>query len=194
MTARSTVEPEFSISQRGRVGILGLIASESTFFGCFLVVYLFYLGRSLNGPYPAEVLELPIAATVCLLSSSVTIWLATRALRRDRTRSFGLWFLATIVLGALFLVATAQEWAGLIYEHGLTIRTNLFGTTFYSLVGFHAAHVTIGILIMALVLVLSVLGHVRVRDAERVEMLSWYWHFVDAVWIAVFTVVYVVGR
>ena len=82
----------------------------------------------------------------------------------------------------------------LIYEHGLTIRTNLFGTTFYSLVGAHAAHVTIGIVLMTLVLVLSLLGYVRVRDSERVEMLSWYWHFVDAVWIAVFTVVYVVGR
>ncbi len=194
MTTQSTVDPEFSISLKGRVGMLGMIASESTFFGCFLVVYLFYIGRSLNGPYPAEVLELPIVATICLLSSSVTIWFATRALRSDRTRSFGLWFLATIVLGALFLFATAQEWMGLIYEDGLTIRTNLFGTTYYSLVGFHAAHVTIGVLLMTLILVLSVLGHVRGRDAERVEMLSWYWHFVDAVWIAVFTVVYVVGR
>ena len=194
MTAQTTVAPGFSKSPKGRVGMLGMIASESTFFGCFLVVYLFYIGRSLNGPYPGEVLELPIAATVCLLSSSITIWLATRALSRDRTNVFGLWFLATIVLGALFLVATAQEWSGLIYEHGLTIRTNLFGTTFYSLVGAHAAHVTIGIVLMTLVLVLSLLGYVHVRDSERVEMLSWYWHFVDAVWIAVFTVVYVGGR
>ena len=89
--------------------MISLIASESAFFGCFLMVYLFYIGRSLNGPYPADVLDLPIVATICLLSSSFTIWLATRALGRNQIHAFDLWFLATIGLGALFLVATAME-------------------------------------------------------------------------------------
>ena len=178
---------------RGQVGTLLLILGETSFFAVFLVAYLFYIGKSLSGPQPAEVLSLPILATLCLLSSSVTIVLAVRGLERGQLSRFATSLLVTILLGGAFLFLTAMEWKELIFEHGLTISTNLFGTTYFSLVGFHAAHVLIGLLIMLLVLVLTVLGHVRREDAFRIDMVSWYWHFVDVVWIAVFTVVYVVG-
>lgn len=178
---------------RGQVGTLCLILSEATFFSIFLVAYLFYIGKSTHGPYPADVLEMPILATVCLLSSSVTIVLAVRDLGRGQTAQFATWLFATVVLALVFLGYTANEWAGLIGDHHLTIRTNLFGTTYYSLVGFHAAHVSVGVLIMSLMLGLSVLGHLKVEHAERIELFSWYWHFVDVVWIAVLIVVYVVG-
>ncbi len=183
-----------SLPPRGRVGMACLILTETSFFMVFLVAYLFYVGKSLSGPYPAEVLEMPLLGTACLLSSSLTIVLALRALRAGRDRAFAIWWLGTILLGAEFLAGTGVEWRGLIYGHGLTITTNLFGTTFYSLVGLHALHVTIGLLALLVVLVLALRGQVRREHAERTEVLSWYWHFVDAVWVAVFTVVYVVGR
>jgi cytochrome c oxidase subunit 3/cytochrome o ubiquinol oxidase subunit 3 len=170
-----------------------LILAESSFFAVFLVAYLFYIGKSDTGPQPADVLHLPVLATVCLLSSSATIVVAVRALERERMPRFALGLAGTILLGGAFLGMTALEWHGLIVDHGLTISTNLFGTTFYSLVGFHAAHVGIGFGIMALILVLHAVGLVGREQAFRVELFSWYWHFVDAVWIAVLTVVYVVG-
>ena len=190
-----TAEPtEWTLLPRGRVGMVTLIVTESALFTIFVVAYLFYIGKSLNGPYPKDVLELPILATICLLSSSLTITLAERALRRAHVGLFSVWWLVTILLGTTFLVGTAMEWNRLIFEDGLTIATNLFGTTFYSLVGFHAAHVTVGLILLTLTLVLSVLGYVKQAHAERVEVLSWYWHFVDVVWVVVFTVVYIIGR
>jgi cytochrome c oxidase subunit 3/cytochrome o ubiquinol oxidase subunit 3 len=105
----------------------------------------------------------------------------------------GLWLL-TIALGGLFLYGTAQEWNRLIYEQGLTISTNLFGTTYYSLVGLHAFHVTAGLIMLLTVAGLGLCGRVGVKQAGQIEVLSMYWHFVDAVWVVVFTVVYVLGR
>ncbi|MFM7735136.1 MAG: heme-copper oxidase subunit III [Alphaproteobacteria bacterium] len=179
---------------KGRIGMISLIIAEVAFFAVFIVAYLFYLGKSVTGPQPGEVLHLPIVATICLLASSVTIALAVRALRAANHGGFRAWWLVTILLGAAFLVATALEWHELIYERGLTIATNLFGTTFYSLVGFHALHVTLGLSMLTFVLVASLRGKVRPEDAERTEVLSWYWHFVDAVWVAVFSVVYLTAR
>jgi cytochrome c oxidase subunit 3/cytochrome o ubiquinol oxidase subunit 3 len=181
-------------ASHGRVGMACMILAESCLFGVFVAAYLFYIGKSLTGPYPQDVLDTPVAATVALLSSSLTITLAVRALRRGARGAFALWWALTIALGAYFLAATALEWRGLIYDHDLTIWTNLFGTTYYSLVGFHAGHVTVGLLLLGLVLVFAMRGAVRPADAERVEVLSWYWHFVDVVWVVVFTTVYVVGR
>ena len=131
---------------------------------------------------------------MCLLSSSLTIWLAERAVERGRIRVFGAWWALTMLLGATFLAGTAREWTRLIDHEGLTIRTNLFGTTFYSLVGLHATHVIVGLVGLSLVMLLTLLGRVEQRHAERIQVLSLYWHFVDAVWVVVFTVVYVVGR
>jgi cytochrome c oxidase subunit III len=184
----------WSLPDRGKVAMAGLIVAESAIFTIFVVAYLFYLGKSVSGPTPREVLETPIFYTICLLSSSLTIHLAAKSLARDRVGAFvGLWLL-TIVLGGLFLYGTGQEWHRLIYEHGLTISTNLFGTTYYSLVGLHGFHVTAGLVMLLLVAVFALAGRVRMQESRRVEVLAMYWHFVDAVWVVVFTVVYVLGR
>jgi len=179
---------------KGRVGMACLIIAESAIFTIFVVAYLFYLGKSLNGPAPRQVLELPIVNTICLLSSSLTITLAVRALGRGSKELFGVWWFATIALGTCFLFGTGREWQRLIHQYGLTISSNLFGTTFYSLVGLHASHVVIGLLALLLVMAFTLLGAVKTNHTERIEVLAIYWHFVDAVWVVVFTVVYLIGR
>jgi cytochrome c oxidase subunit III len=168
-TPTAIAEREIMLSRppRGRVGMFGLIATEAAIFTIFVVAYLFYVGKSLTGPMPRDVLSVPIFYTICLLSSSLTIHLAVKALRRGNVRVFGDWWLVTIALGAAFL---------------------------YSLVGLHGFHVVVGLLALSMVMVFTLLGNVRSEHAERVDVLSLYWHFVDAVWVVVFTVVYVAGR
>jgi cytochrome c oxidase subunit 3 len=185
---------EWHLPSRGKVAMACLIIAESAIFTIFVVAYLFYLGKSVTGPTPREVLETPIFYTICLLSSSLTIHLAAKSLERDYRRLFLLSWMLTIALGGLFLFGTAQEWHRLIYERGLTISTNLFGTTYYSLVGLHAFHVTAGLIMLSLVAIFGFAGRVGMDQSGRVAVLSMYWHFVDAVWVVVFTVVYVLGR
>jgi len=192
--AGATAAPAWVLPDRGRVGIVGLIVAESAVFAIFVAAYIYYVGKSLSGPTPAQVLHLPVVVSVLLWSSSVTIHVAVRALRGGRVQTFTLWWFVTILLGALFLVGTGTEWHRLIYHDGLTIRTNLFGTTFYSLVGLHASHVIAGLMLLTIGLILALGGHVNAGHAGRAETLSLYWHFVDGVWVVVFLVVYVVGR
>jgi cytochrome c oxidase subunit 3 len=187
-------KPEWILPARGTVGMICLIVAEITVFTIFVVAYIFYLGKSVAGPQPKDVLDLPIFNTVCLLSSSLTIHLAVRALRNAKIAAFGIWWFITLVLGSIFLVGTGIEWHRLIYEKGLTINTNLFGTTYYSLVGLHAFHVTVGLLAISITMILTVLGKMKLQYSEKVDVFSMYWHFVDAVWVVVFTVVYVIGR
>src|SRR6201999_3801978 len=177
----------WDLPSRGKVAMAGLIIAESAIFTIFVVAYLFYLGKSVTGPTPREVLETPIFYTICLLSSSVTIHFAGKSIERGRRGAFlGLWMI-TIALGGLFMFGTGREWHRLIYEHGLTISTNLFGTTYYSLVGLHAFHVTAGLVMLTIVAVFALRGRVEVKHSSRIEVLSMYWHFVDAVWVVVFT-------
>ncbi len=190
ISAEAVAMPSLS---KGRVGMIGLILAESAIFTIFVVAYLFYLGKSLGGPSPKQVLELPVINTICLLSSSASITFAVSALRRGREDLFRIWWFVTIALGGYFLAGTAHEWDRLIRE-GLTITTNLFGTTFYSLVGLHASHVVVGLLALTIVLVFALRGAIKREHAERIEVLALYWHFVDAVWVVVFTVVYIIGR
>lgn len=185
---------EWDRPARGRVGMLALIAAEAAIFTIFVVAYLFYVGKSLTGPMPRDVLSVPVFYTICLLSSSVTIHLAAKFLRQGSVLRFGILWLATIALGATFMYGTATEWHRLIYHNGFTISTNLFGTTYYSLVGLHGFHVVVGLGSLSLVMALALLGSVRSEHAERIDVMSLYWHFVDAIWIVVFTVVYVIGR
>ena len=179
---------------RGTVGMWCLIMAESAMFLIFVVAYIFYLGKSLSGPTPKEVLELPIFDTVCLLSSSLTIHLSVSQFQKRSRRGFTGWLAATVLLGIIFLLGTAKEWSDLIFKHDFTIQTNLFSATFYSLVGLHATHVAIGLLLLSVVLVLGLLGKVGEEHTHRFHALSMYWHFVDAVWVVVFLVVYVIGR
>jgi cytochrome c oxidase subunit III len=186
-------QTEWTLPDRGRVGVLCLIATEFALFTIFVVAYVFYIGKSLTGPTPRQVLELPIWSTICLLSSSITVGIAERALKGNRIQSFKIWTAATILLGLEFLQQTALEWHHLIVDSHLTITTNLFGTTFYSLVGLHASHVVLGLTLLSLSLILGLRGSMY-GQARRFGLLAWYWHFVDAVWVVVFTVVYVIGR
>jgi cytochrome c oxidase subunit 3 len=185
---------EWDRPARGRVGMFALIAAEAAIFTIFVVAYLFYVGKSLTGPTPKDVLSVPVFYTICLLSSSLTIHLAAKSLRRGSVPRFAILWLATIVLGATFMYGTATEWHRLIYHDGLTISGNLFGTTYYSLVGLHGFHVLVGLVSLSILMALTLLGSVKQEHAERVDVLSLYWHFVDTVWIVVFTVVYVIGR
>jgi cytochrome c oxidase subunit III len=187
-------ETPWVLPYRGVVGMACLILAESAIFLIFVVAYVYYIGKSLSGPLPAQVLELPILGTICLLSSSATVHFAVSALRKANVRGCTLWLAGTVLLGAMFLMTTAREWYHLIHDVGLTIRTNLFGTTFYSLVGLHATHVVIGLIMLTTALALALGGRVKEEHAERLEVLSLYWHFVDGVWVVVFLVVYVLGR
>jgi cytochrome c oxidase subunit III len=179
---------------KGVVGMTCLIIAESAIFTIFVVAYLYYLGKDLGGPTPRQVLEWPILNSICLLTSSATITFAVGSLRKGDAKRFGLWWLATIALGAYFLLGTGREWHHLIRDKGLTIQTNLFGTTFYSLVGLHASHVVVGLVALLIVMAFSIAGSLKQEHAERAHVLSLYWHFVDVVWIVVFTVVYIIGR
>jgi cytochrome c oxidase subunit 3 len=190
----TAAEPNWVLPLRGRVAMFCLIAAEAAIFTIFVVAYLFYLGKSPMGPQPRDVLEAPIFYSICLLSSSLTIHMAVLALRKGRVGNFGAWWGVTIVLGAAFLYGTASEWHRLIYREGLTISTNLFGTTYYSLVGLHGSHVIVGLIGLSTVMAFTLLGKVSEEHAERVDVLSLYWHFVDVVWAVVFTVVYIIGR
>ena len=185
---------EWHLPSKRRVGMTALIVGESAIFTIFVVAYVFYTGKSLSGPTPVQVLEVPILATVCLLSSSFTVLRAEKAIEDDRMGNFTVWLGATIALAAVFLTGTAHEWKKLIYQDGLTVSTNLFGTTFYSLVGLHATHVIVGLFLLTSIFIFSLFGWIDSRQSERFGVVALYWHFVDAVWVVVFTVVYLIGR
>jgi len=193
MTAAPAQSLEWKLPSPRKVAVISLILTESALFTIFLVAYLFYMGRSLNRPYPSDVLTFPLMATIALLSSSVTIVFSEMALHRGNKAAFHVWWAVTIGLGAYFLWFTGMEWKHLIFTENLTLATNVFGTTFYSLVGLHASHVIIGLFLLTLILVLSVLGKIPADHTEHIEMISWYWHFVDAIWIVVVTVVYIIS-
>jgi cytochrome c oxidase subunit 3 len=185
---------EWKLPSKGIVGMACLIIAEAAIFIIFVVAYLFYVGKSLSGPTPREVLELPIFNSICLLSSSITVHYAVSSLHKSARAATSLWLAATVLLGSIFLAGTGMEWYKLIVHDHLTIRTNLFGSTFYSLVGLHATHVVVGLLMLTLALVFSLNGKMNSSHTEKLEVLSIYWHFVDAVWVIVFLVVYVFGR
>src|SRR6516162_7637383 len=190
------VRPEVTLSA-GQWGMLSFLVSEAALFGTLIVTYLFYVGRDVVGPTPAKALSLGLlvmCSTACLLASSATVHVAQRRLERGNHVGFLGWWLATVLLGAAFLGGTAFEWRELIVRHHLTISRNLFGTTFYTLVGLHAVHVTAGLTAMLIVLSLALSLQVTSANRAGVGLVSWYWHFVDGVWVVVFTVVYLVGR
>jgi cytochrome c oxidase subunit 3 len=180
-----------------KVGMLAFLVSEAAFFGTLIMSYAYFLRQTIHGePNPSQVFRLPmvLAASACLLSSSATIHVAQNALRRNSRQTFLGWWGLTIVLGVLFLLGTILEWNDLIGRWGLTISRNLFGTTYFTLVGFHALHVSIGVLVLSIVFGLAWRRPITEQSETGVEVVSWYWHFVDGVWVVVFTLVYVVGR
>lgn len=186
--------PELGAEQRARVGMLAFLGAEAVFFATFVLVYLFYAGQTASGDPSSRILRVPWWGTACLIASSLTVWRAHRSIVRGSARSLAVWMTITAGLAVAFLVGTALEWSRLIGHEGLWIDTNLFGTTFYSLVGFHALHVAIGLIGLGIVAGLAWADQVAQEQAGRVELLSWYWHFVDCVWLVVFTAVYWIGR
>ncbi len=179
----------------GQWGMISFLASEVAFFSTLIVTYIVSVDASGPEPTPA-ILSLPLVmgTTTCLLLSSLTIHLAESRLRQGQPTRFKLWWGATIALGTAFLAGTAFEWRGLVVEHGLTPSVNLFGSCYYTLVGFHALHVTIGVVIMAATLCVAASRRLPPLNHAAVGLVAWYWHFVDAVWIVVFSIVYIVCR
>jgi len=191
--ALSPLEIEWQLPSPRKTGMILTIMTESALFTIFVVAYVFYLGKSLNGPYPHEVLEFPWLGSFLLFGSSGTILLAERGLKRGSARDFNLWWAITIAMGFGFLLYTATEWLHLIYVDHLLISTNLFGSCFYSLVGLHASHVVVGLFLLGIILIASLTGRIQHRHHEHIEIISWYWHFVDCVWLVVVIVVYIIG-
>lgn len=189
------ISPERTLTS-AQWGMAAFLLSEVAFFSTLIMSYVAFIGQDIVGPTPAEALSLPlvIGSTICLLSSSVSIHFAEHALRHGQQKIFCMLWGLTILLGVVFLCGTAYEWHDLIEKHHLTIGRNLFGTTFYTLVGFHGLHVTGGIITMLIVLGLALSRSITREHRGGVELVSWYWHFVDMVWIVVFLVVYVFGR
>ncbi len=199
MSSQAVVIPQatdqpWHLPSKGLVGMICLIIAEAAIFIIFVVAYIYYTGKNLNGPGPRDVLDIPILTSICLLSSSATVHWAVSALGKANYRMTSLWLAVTILLGGIFLAGTAHEWYHLIYDDHLTISTNLFGTTFYALVGLHASHVIVGLLMLSLALLFSLDGSMSSAHHEKLEILSLYWHFVDAVWVVVFLTVYIFGR
>ena len=180
----------------GHLGMISVITTEVFFFASLIVVYLAYLGKSISGPLPENTLEMGLVTinTVALLASSATVVVALKSLRSGNSARFLTFLLLTVVLGAWFLIGTWIEWQGLIVDKHLALQTNLFGSTYYTLVGFHAFHVTFGVFALFVIWLCGALGWIQKHHHQNIEYVSWYWHFVDVVWVAVFLVVYVIGR
>ena len=199
-----------------KIGFWTFIGSECMLFGTLIATYLIYKGRSKIGPFPHEawtdpatgekfnaILNIPVttASAFTLLMSSVTMVLAYEAVKhRDQIKttamekfwgSSKLWLWATILLGATFLGFQSFEFTSFVHE-GLTLRRNLFGSTFFTLTGFHGAHVTVGVLWLMSLLAIDYRRGLQPKDAATVDIAALYWHFVDVVWIAIFTLVYLI--
>ena len=169
------------------------LASDCLFFGSFIAAYLLYRGRSLVGPYPADLFDIPFTSVSAfiLLMSSVTMVLALAAIQRGNVRNMRIWLFTTAILGTLFIAGQVFEFTEFNHE-GLSLSTNLFGTTFFVLTGFHGAHVTVGVLILLSLFVVSMRGGIQQKDSLAIELAGLYWHFVDIVWIVIFTLVYLI--
>jgi len=169
------------------------LASDVLLFGALITSYVVYRGRSVIGPYPNDVFDIPFTSvsSFVLLASSLTMVLALASVQRGDLPRMRLWLLATAMLGLAFVGGQVYEFTT-FYEEGLSLTTNVFGTTFYVLTGFHGTHVAIGILMLLSLFSLSFGGRVTQRNAMTVEIVGLYWHFVDIVWIVIFTVVYLI--
>jgi cytochrome c oxidase subunit III len=183
-------------SQR-KVGVICLILTESALFAIFVVAYVYYMGKSLNPPFPREVIAFPSKtpwlASIALFSSSFTIVYAEKMMHKLDRKGFLIWWGITMALGAYFVLYSFMEWHELIYHEGLTISVNVFGTTFYSLVGLHLSHVLVGLILLSIIFVLTLFGKIPEDHIEHTEMISWYWHFVDGIWVIVLTLVYFIS-
>ncbi len=174
-----------------KLGFWVFLGSETLFFGTFIATYMIYVGRSLQGPYPHEILDIPLTtlSTFVLLMSSLAMVLALHAVQKDNRKGALLWLMMTAGLGSVFLAFQAYEFTH-FYHEGLTLTSNIFGTTFFILTGFHGAHVTVGVIWLLILWFQTYAGRIRPADALKVEIAGLYWHFVDIVWIVIFMLIY----
>ncbi len=173
------------------------LASDTMFFGSLIATYMSYRGRAeelLIGPFPSEILDIPYTSVSAfvLLMSSLTMVLALAAVQKGDQRGLRVWLLATSLLGAIFLGGQYFEFTEFFHE-GLSLQTNMFGASFFTLTGFHGTHVAIGVVWLISLLFVSLRGGLSQKDASSVEIAGLYWHFVDVVWIIIFTVIYLIN-
>jgi len=176
-----------------KIGFWTFIGSECLFFASLISTYLVYKGKSIAGPYPEDILNIPLTSvsTFVLLMSSLSMVLALDAVRRGNRGQSLLWLGGVIVLGSGFLGSQAYEFTHFVHE-GLTIQQNVFGSSFFVLTGFHGAHVTVGVIWMTTLFLMALRNKLPAGDALKVEIAGLYWHFVDVVWIVIFTLVYLI--
>jgi heme/copper-type cytochrome/quinol oxidase subunit 3 len=169
------------------------LASDCLLFGALISTYVLYRGASVTGPFPADVFDIPFTSvsSFVLLASSLTMVLALAAIQRGDVGRSRVWLLATALLGMVFLGGQVYEFTTFVRE-GLTLKTNVFGTSFYVLTGFHGTHVAVGVLMLLTLFTLSFAGKISQDNMMTVELVGLYWHFVDIVWIVIFTVVYLI--
>jgi heme/copper-type cytochrome/quinol oxidase subunit 3 len=169
------------------------LGSECLLFGGLISTYMLYKGRISRGPHPEQVYDIPFTSvsSFVLLMSSLTMVLAVSAAGRDDMRRCRLWLVTTALLGATFVGGQVYEFTA-FYRKGLGFTTSLFGSSFYTLTGFHGVHVTVGIIMLMSVAFITLRGRVPGNRAEVIELIGLYWHFVDIVWIVIFTVVYLI--
>lgn len=177
--------------EKTKLGMLLFIASETAFFAVLILGYLYYYPDYARGTNPATVLDplLTGGFTIALLASSGTLWFAQRSADRNNQAGLRLGLLATVLLGSTFLAGQVWEYVHLIGEH-VTVNTSLFGTTFFTLTGFHGLHVMGGVITLLILLGLAVKGHLHGSRAVALSTVELYWHFVDVVWIVIFAIVY----
>ncbi len=169
------------------------LGSECLFFGSLIAAYLLYRDKSMTGPYPEDLFDIPFTSvsSFVLLMSSVSMVLALAAVQRGDQWGLKVWLATTALLGVLFLSGQAFEFTEFNRE-GLSLSTNMFGTTFFVLTGFHGAHVSVGVLILLSLLAMALRGKLTQAKSLNVELAGLYWHFVDIVWIGIFTLVYLI--
>ena len=177
-----------------KLAMWAFLGSECLFFGTFISTYLVYRNQSLVGPYPKDIISIPVTSvsTFVLLMSSFMMVMALYSIRRGDNKGFRVWVIGTALLGSVFLGFQVFEFRE-FYIHGLSPATNLFGTTFFILTGFHGAHVTGGVIWLVSLFGQSMNGTLTQKDSLRVELAGLYWHFVDIVWIIIFTLIYLLG-
>ena len=174
-----------------KLGMWLFLGTECLLFGGLISTYMLYRGRVGTGPRPSQVFDIPFTSvsSFVLLMSSLTMVLAVSAAHKEDDRKTNLWLTVTALLGATFVGGQVYEFTA-FYKEGLGFSTSLFGSSFYTLTGFHGVHVTVGIIMLMSLVGILKRSSVPGKKAEVVEMIGLYWHFVDIVWIAIFTLVY----
>ena len=194
MTTHETAGHETTTGlDKRKVMMWAFIGSDCLFFASLVSTYLLYRGKSVVGPYPYEVFNIPYTSVSAfvLLMSSLTMVLALGAIQRGDHTRLRIWLLATSILGCIFLGGQYFEFTVFV-EQGVTLQGNLFGSSFFTLTSFHGLHVTFGVVILMSFFVLSLRGRLSQEQSLNIELAGLYWHFVDIVWIVIFTVVYLI--